>query len=393
MDDHRLQERLVYRLPSEIWSKIFQLIPADERIPCMWTLTCRFPSFALILSRIPHVWMDWIFSSGHKASQPISTSYAIRLWRELRQRGTSIPIDIHASRHLVLLPTIARCLPSECLPFIRSASLYMTLDHYLQSDLSGILATMHGLTGFAMKVYDPSVSSNQTPIPLVASIPNRPIPSCVAALTTLTLSGIFLDKDAISQVRFNSLLDLRLVDLARVPARCPSIFDVLLISPRVSKLIVRASWTHRHIQSVLFSLPDPAALRDWTCRLRVLEVQGERRDAAPFLNAILNHRTSRIYRVRVVLLCHCLQRAVMFEEIPMFVREISTRADVLTIDTTSFSVWSRRTSVNPIDWGVRWQLYDLWRDFWVRAHRWVGVCSIADMQFMRIDCADAGFFC
>lgn len=333
----------------------------------MWSLLCRFPSFAVLLSQIPHLWMDWVFSSGRIGHQPVSMSFSISLWRELHRQGRSIPIHIHATRELVQVPTIIQRVPSESLPFIRSLSLYLSHGEYAKSDLRPFLATMPGLADLAIKVGGSTGTFDQMPAPPVVSTLNRSASVSISNITTLTLTGVFLDKAALSQVRFASLTSLRLNRLVQVGLHCPSIFDIILIAPVLNSLVVQASWSNLRVQTELFNLPTEDVLRGWTCNISVLEVQGERRDAATFINAILGHPTARIRRLRVGLYCHCRRRDKLFEEIPLFSRELSTYTDVLTVDATTYSLWSTRApgSSNERDWGIHWQRYDLWKDFWV----------------------------
>lgn len=357
-------------LPHEIWAIIFDLIPAHDRIPLMWSLLCRYPSFAFIFAHLPHLWMDWFFYSGCRHHQPRATSFAIALWRDLHERGRSIPVAVHATASAVRITALSCFLPPDSLSFIHSITMRISRNQFKTCNMHGFLNAFANLKSVGLIVRDHHADFDSTPVPLMSVSVPRAVVVSLTNLTTLELTGILFDKTTVDPSCFRSLTTLRLFDVrARRGQNNPSVFDLLLAAPFVRDLVVRPSWVHRGTSPILYAVPAKGILDVYarSSRLRNMELAGDRQSLAPFINALLTYLCDRVVKLRVVFHCKRREQLDLFNELPVFTREISRHSDHITVDVSEHSICSRWSSAmySDFEWFVQWRTYDVWEDYWV----------------------------
>lgn len=369
IDTTRLYERSICMLPHEIWATIFEFIPPPRRIRLMWSLLCRYPSFAFVFAHAPHLWMDWLFQSGCRHHQLSATSFAISLWRTIHGNGRSIPIAVHARTSAVRITALSCYLPPDTLPFIHSMTLRVSRSQFNYCNLRGFLAGLVNLKNLSLMIRDDYTDFDTTPVPMMAFPIPRSVVVSMSDLTTLELTGLLFDKATVERSYFRSLTTLRILDVRLRPGqKSPTVFELLFAAPFVSELVVRPNWSHRRTPPILYALPEKPLLDAWPSRLHTVELSGDRRDVAPFVNALLERFGAQVVRLRVVLYCQSRRQLDFFDEIPVFTKEISTRSDDMIVDVADHSICSRWTTaaVSNVEWFVQWRTYDLWADYWVR---------------------------
>lgn len=376
MDSVRLYEHSISMLPHEIWAKIFEYLPADSRISTMWSLVCRYPSFAFVIMHSPHLWMDWIFESGGRVKQPIATVFAISLWRKLHRGGRSIPITVHAMQTAVRTSALAYYLPSESLPFIRSIYIRLRRGLFLNCDLRVFLDGLPNTTSLALSVCDNHSDFDLTPVPCMTATMGHPLATTMSSLSSLTLSGICFDKPTIARTHFGALTSLRLYDIRFWPTmEAPSLFDILLSTPVLRELAVRVHWSRPRSQRLLFGLPSGTSSTGLVSQLRAVDIEGERGCTVPFLKTLLGGLDTSLLHLRVVFFCYARHRCDMFQEFPSVIREIAERCTALSVDVDCHSFLARWNTASGVFYerSIEWRLYDLWADYWVSvpAHEFV----------------------
>lgn len=381
VDPGRLYERSICMLPHEIWAIIFEFIPAHERVPLMWSLLCRYPSFAFVFSHLPHLWMDWFFYSGCRRHQPPATSFAIALWRSLHDRGRSIPVAVHATTSAVRITALSCFLPLDSLSFVHSITIRISRNQFKTCNMHGFLGGFINLRTVGLIVRDHHQDFDGTPVPLMSVSVPRAVVVSLSNLTTLELTGILFDKTTVDPSCFRSLTTLRLFDVrARRGQNNPSVFDLLIAAPFVRDLVVRPSWVHRGTSPILYAVPEEGILGVYTrtSRLRSMELAGDRQSLAPFVNTLLACLGDRVVKLRVVFHCKRRHQLDLFDELPVFTKAISGHSGHTTVNVPEHSICSRWSgdAYSDVEWFVQWMTYDVWEDYWVCPAVWLLCCHL-----------------
>lgn len=348
------------RLPLELWTMIFSHIEPNLRLPIMWALTLRFPSFAYIFT-VPAkgLWMSWFFRGDDVAQQPVETRVSMNLWIGLAKDNRFLPITLHVLDTPRDTVNLVRLLPPESILHITAAHVTLTPSTFL-CDFYSFLSIFESLQKLSITITHPSRSmAAWEPMPLTFMITNPEI-SNLTSLTALHLSGLWFQQRNLCGLQLPSITSLHLTNLPRSGENLPPVYNILFATPNLLHLSVHVLWSTQPTDSKIFDVKTGPEYDSWCPHLRSVSIAGQSELTGPFLTSLLRHPQSSIPIVNDVRFCRSWFTCDLDADPLSLIASRLADMDnlVVSIDHTALLIGSSRVSNGraQLSWETEWRL-------------------------------------
>lgn len=353
-------------LPTELWTRIFRHMRPLERVDIMWSLSTRFPAFAYIFSRDPHLWMVWHLNLGGVRTQTRQVRFSIGIWMEQYRVGRYLPIAVRADATIFNIWDVVGQLPPPARQFISSLHLRVSRQSYFNYNFVNLLSITPRLSHLTLAVCRHSVMESAIAPPLIFLCDQLTVPHEIS-LTSLTLHNMVVRPSSLSVERWINITRLRIVYYRNHPVQHPPLYEVLFAATNLLELFVEVSSTLPDISRALFLVTNEVRRSSWDPRITVLEVRGDRLHVPAFISSLLSWPRITLQTIRIVYNCGTDLDDRLFYEIPEFLDAMLEEWDavVVDVDGVSIELVSERYVGGVRRWCIGWKLYDWWRPNWV----------------------------